>query len=219
MTCNYIEIYNEEVYDLLAGGKSKKEKRKLIIKEKDKVFYLASNEFINLLDLTDKPISNADDLIEALNEGVGKKIHAATNLNNYSSRSHTIFKVNLHYDDDDIITFSIVDLAGCERNSRTEANGKELQQACKINYSLSVLGKCFDALRFNSIYMSKRFVPFRESKLTMLFQEYFQGNQNITLIANITSLREDYDETIRVLAYTSSIKEIKPIRSVIPQLR
>jgi kinesin family protein 20 len=215
MTCNYIEIYNEEIFDLLSETKNKKEKKKLIIKERDKVFYLASIYYINI-DLTDRHIASAEELIEALNEGVSKKIHATTGLNNHSSRSHTIFKVNLHYDEDEIVTLSIVDLAGCERNTRTETNGKELQQACKINLSLSVLNKCFEALRYNSMYMNKKFVPFRESKLTMLFQEYFLGSQNITLIANITSLKEDFDETIRVLSYTSSMREIKPIRSVIP---
>jgi len=113
------------------------------------------------------------------------------------------------------ISLSIVDLAGSERQNRTEAQGKELQEACKINQSLSVLGKCMEALRYNSLYVNKRIVPFRESKLTMLFQEYFQGDQNIIMITNINPRREDFEETMRALNYSCVAKEIKPIKSKI----
>jgi hypothetical protein len=144
-------------------------------------------------------------------------------MNQNSSRSHTIFKIlvsfpsqikknEIEYEE---ISLSIVDLAGSERQQRTEAQGKELQEACKINQSLSVLGKCMEALRYNSLYVNKRIVPFRESKLTMLFQEYFQGDQNIIMITNINPRREDFEETMRALNYSCVAKEIKPIKSKI----
>lgn len=113
------------------------------------------------------------------------------------------------------VSLSIVDLAGSERGARSETTGKELFQACKINQSLSVLGKCFDAMRHNSMYVSKKLVPFRESKLTMLFQEYFQGEQNIIMVTNINPSKDDFDESIRVLSYSCLAKDIKPIKSKI----
>jgi kinesin family protein 20 len=147
-----------------------------------------------------------------------KKVHATTSLNPLSSRSHTIFKIIMRYNhiisgEYQECSLSMVDLAGSERAYRAETSGKELQQACKINQSLSVLGKCLDAMRHNSIYTQKKIVPFRESKLTMIFQEYFQGDQNITMITNINPSKEDFEESLRVLNYACTAKEIKPIRS------
>ena len=160
-----------------------------------------------------------------------KKTHASTQLNNYSSRSHTIFKLIIRWpfnksnnfnDSQDVndseyeeSTLSIVDLAGSERAYRAETSGKELQQACKINHSLYVLGKCMEIMKHNSLYLNKKIVPFRESKLTMLFQEYFQGDQNIIMITNINPSRDDFEETIRVLSYACIAKEIRPIKSKI----
>jgi kinesin family protein 20 len=208
--CNFVEIYNEEVFDLLSsdGKKNDKLKKKLLVKEKDKRFFLP--------DVSYSKIENIDDFNNALNKGISKKTHASTNLNQNSSRSHTIFKIILKSDEtDEETSLSIVDLAGSERANRTETQGKELQEACKINQSLSVLGKCMEALRYNSIFTNKRIVPFRESKLTMLFQEYFQGDQNIIMITNINPRVEDFEETMRALNYSCIAKEIKPVKSKI----
>ncbi len=110
--CNFVEIYNEEVFDLLAStndNKNKFYKKKLGIKENyKKIFFLP--------DVTYLKISNLEDFNNALNKGISKKVHAATNLNMNSSRSHTIFKIILRYlDIDEEISLSIVDLAGSER--------------------------------------------------------------------------------------------------------
>lgn len=207
--CNFVEIYNEEVFDLLSTDpKNKFFKKKIPIKENSrKIFFLP--------DVTYTKISTLEDFKISLNTGIMKKVHASTNLNQNSSRSHTIFKIIMKFPDEEEVSLSIVDLAGSERANRTEALGKELQEACKINQSLSVLGKCMEALRFNSIYTQKKIVPFRESKLTMLFQEYFQGDQNIIMVTNINPRREDFEETIRALNYSCVAREIKPIKSKI----
>jgi hypothetical protein len=211
--CNFVEIYNEEVFDLLANStdpKNKYYKKKITIKENIKKLFF-------LHDVTYQKISNLEDFNNSLSKGISKKVHAATSLNQNSSRSHTIFKIIIkpNCPDEEEVSLSIVDLAGSERANRTEAQGKELQEACKINQSLSVLGKCMEALRYNSIYTSKRLVPFRESKLTMLFQEYFQGDQNVIMITNINPKRDDFEETLRALNYSCIAKEIKPIKSKI----
>lgn len=208
--CNFVEIYNEDVFDLLANDpKNAKFKKKLQVKEKDKRFFLQ--------DVIYTKLTNIDDFNSALSKGIAKKAHAATSLNQNSSRSHTIFKIiiKLNESDEEELSLSIVDLAGSERANRSETQGKELLEACKINQSLSVLGKCMEGLRHNSLYINKRLVPFRESKLTMLFQEYFQGDQNIIMITNINPRKEDFEETMRALTYSCVAKEIKPVKSKI----
>jgi hypothetical protein len=211
--CNYVEIYNEEVFDLLYNEpKNKNFKKKLQVKMKDTKFFLP--------EVTYNPLNSIEDFNGALVRGIAKKTHATTNLNQNSSRSHTIFKIILKAENnEDEISLSIVDLAGSERANRTDTQGKELLEACKINGSLSVLGKCLEAMRYNSIFTTKKVVPFRESKLTMLFQEYFQGDQNIIMITNINPRKEDFEETLRALNYSCIAKEIKPARSTIINTR
>ena len=214
--CNFVEIYQEDVFDLLSldpsNAKNKFYKKKINVKENAHgVFYLQ--------DVTNQPILTIDDFHNALNKGIAKKVHSATNLNQNSSRSHTIFKIiinetELNTDPNaKCSSLSIVDLAGSERANKTETSGKELQEACKINQSLSILGKCLEAMKHNSVSTQKKMVPFRESKLTKLFCEYFQGDQNIIMITNINPRKEDFEETVRALNYSCIAKEIKPIKS------
>ena len=218
--CNFVEIYNDEVFDLLSNdetGKNKFYKKKLNVKENiNNIFYLP--------DVTYQKLNSLKDFNDSLNLGVSKKVHSSTNLNQNSSRSHTIFKIilkkeNENYQNNNIleqeISLSIVDLAGSERAKRTDTSGKELQEACKINQSLSILGKCLEAMKHNSLFTQKKLVPFRESKLTKLFCEYFQGEQNIIMITNINPRKEDFEESIRALNYSCLAKDIRPIKSVL----
>jgi kinesin family protein 20 len=218
--CNFVEIYNDEVFDLLSNdetGKNKFYKKKLNVKENlNNIFYLP--------DVTYQKLNSLKDFNDSLNLGVSKKVHSSTNLNQNSSRSHSIFKIilkkeNENYQNNNIleqeISLSIVDLAGSERAKRTDTSGKELQEACKINQSLSILGKCLEAMKHNSLFTQKKLVPFRESKLTKLFCEYFQGEQNIIMITNINPRKEDFEESIRALNYSCLAKDIRPIKSVL----
>ena len=222
--CNFVEIYNEDVFDLLAddpSGKNKYYKKKLSIKENlNSVFFLQ--------DVTLSKLDSLESFNTILNKGISKKVHSCTALNQNSSRSHTIFKIILFKENKDInkidfsteelISLSVVDLAGSERQKRTDAKGKNLQEACKINQSLSTLGKCLEAMKHNSSSNNKKMVPLRESKLTKLFAEYFQGEQNIIMITNINPRSEDFEESIRALNYSCIAKDIKPMKSVIPKL-
>ena len=129
------------------------------------------------------------DFEQALEIGTAKKALGTTNLNSKSSRSHTIFKIiyrnnysknekgELDYDEGSL---SVVDLAGAERANKAETEGKGLKEACKINQSLMTLGKCLEALKYNSniiqIQTKKKNVPFRECKITMYFQEFLISN-------------------------------------------
>ena len=222
--CNFVEIYNEDVFDLLADdqtGKNKYFKKKLSVKENlNSVFFLQ--------DVTFAKLDNLESFNTILNKGISKKVHSSTTLNQNSSRSHTIFKIillkenkdinKLDFSTEELISLSVVDLAGSERQKRTDAKGKNLQEACKINQSLSTLGKCLEAMKHNSVSNNKKMVPLRESKLTKLFAEYFQGDQNIIMITNINPRTEDFEESIRALNYSCIAKDIKPMKSVIPKL-
>ena len=221
--CNFVEIYNEDIFDLLSDdptGKNKYYKKKLTIKENlNSVFFLPEVTFAKL--------DNLENFNNILNKGIAKKVHSCTALNENSSRSHTIFKIiffkenkditKLDFSTEELISLSVVDLAGSERQKRTDAKGKNLQEACKINQSLSTLGKCLEAMKHNSTSNNKKMVPLRESKLTKLFAEYFQGDQNIIMITNINPRNEDFEESIRALNYSCIAKDIKPIKSVIPK--
>ena len=220
---NFVEIYNEDIFDLLSDdptGKNKYYKKKLTIKENlNSVFFLPEVTFAKL--------DNLENFNNILNKGIAKKVHSCTALNENSSRSHTIFKIiffkenkditKLDFSTEELISLSVVDLAGSERQKRTDAKGKNLQEACKINQSLSTLGKCLEAMKHNSTSNNKKMVPLRESKLTKLFAEYFQGDQNIIMITNINPRNEDFEESIRALNYSCIAKDIKPIKSVIPK--
>ena len=223
--CNFVEIYNEDVFDLLSddpSGKNKYFKKKLTIKENlNSVFFLQ--------DVTFSKLDTLDSFNTILNKGISKKVHSCTALNQNSSRSHTIFKIimikdgykdisKIDFSTEELISLSVVDLAGSERQKRTDAKGKNLQEACKINQSLSTLGKCLEAMKHNSCSNNKKMVPLRESKLTKLFAEYFQGEQNIIMITNINPRTEDFEESIRALNYSCIAKDIKPMKSVIPKL-
>ena len=223
--CNFVEIYNEDVFDLLSNdpsGKNKYFKKKLSIKENlNSVFFLQ--------DVTFSKLDKLESFNTILNKGISKKVHSCTALNQNSSRSHTIFKIILFKDGDkdiskidfsteELISLSVVDLAGSERQKRTDAKGKNLQEACKINQSLSTLGKCLEAMKHNSCSNNKKMVPLRESKLTKIFAEYFQGDQNIIMITNINPRTEDFEESIRALNYSCIARDIKPMKSVIPKL-
>ena len=221
--CNFVEIYNEDVFDLLSDdpiGKNKYYKKKLTVKENlNSVFFLQ--------DVTFAKLDSLESFNTILNKGISKKVHSCTALNQNSSRSHTIFKIILFKENKDIskidftteelISLSVVDLAGSERQKRTDAKGKNLQEACKINQSLSTLGKCLEAMKHNSVSINKKIVPLRESKLTKLFAEYFQGEQNIIMITNINPRTEDFEESIRALNYSCIARDIKPMKSVIPK--
>lgn len=220
--CNFVEIYNEDVFDLLAddpAGKDRNYKKKLSIKENyNGVFFLP--------EVRNEKLDNVDKFNSVLAKGIGKKVHASTNLNQNSSRSHTVFKI-MRYERADmsrrnvneaVTSLTIVDLAGSERQKRTDAKGKNLKEACQINQSLSTLGKCFDAMKHNTQSSDKKPVPFRESKLTKIFSEYFQGRQNVIMITNINPRREDFEESVRALEYSCVAKAVRPIKSVIPKV-
>ena len=212
LSCTYIEIYNEEVFDLLS-----KDRKKIKIVGGGNKFYSQGNII--------KIIESVQDFTEALNTGENNRTKAETNANPYSSRSHSIFRVELSYQDKDGFCFiepvslCIVDLAGAERVSKSGVIGTNLKEAGNINSSLLVLKKCFDAMEANSrtnMVDKKIIVPVRESKLTMLFKEYFAAHQNISVICTINPDRNELMDIRSVLNFGAKAMKVKPVKSWIP---
>ncbi len=212
LTCTYIEIYNEEVYDLLS-----KDRKKIKIVGGGNKFYPQGCII--------KTINKRDDFSKALIIGENNRTKAETNVNPYSSRSHSIFRAELSYQDKDgfclidPVSLCIVDLAGAERVSKSGVLGSNLKEAGNINSSLLVLKKCFDAMEANSrtnLMEKKMIVPVRESKLTMLFKEYFAAHQNISVICTINPDRNELMDIRSVLNFGAKAMKVKPVKSWIP---
>ena len=212
LSCSYIEIYNEDVFDLLS-----KERKKIKIVGGGNKFYSQGCII--------KKIESVQDFTNALNTGELNRTKAETNANPYSSRSHSIFRVELYYNDKDGFNFiepvslCIVDLAGAERVSKSGVIGTNLKEAGNINSSLLVFKKCFDAMEANSrtnLVDKKLIVPVRESKLTMLFKEYFAAHQNISVICTINPDRNEMMDIRSVLNFGAKAMKVKPVKSWIP---
>ena len=128
-----------------------------------------------------KAVQSFDDIFTALMEGQRSRAVASTNQNDRSSRSHTIFVISYKQLNRDGSQKSgrlnLVDLAGSERIAKTGATGKTLQEAMKINQSLTSLGICIKSLTDGSAH-----IPFRDSKLTLFLKDALGGNSKTTLI-------------------------------------
>uniref|UniRef100_A0AC34FAS9 Kinesin-like protein n=1 Tax=Panagrolaimus sp. ES5 TaxID=591445 RepID=A0AC34FAS9_9BILA len=203
---SYLEIYNEEIRDLLV----KSQKHGLEIKERPDI-----GVFVK--DLSTVPVSSADHMYKIMQLGSANRHVGATNMNELSSRSHALFTVTIECSYGNGIDASIrkgklhlVDLAGSERQSKTGATGDRLKEAAKINLSLSTLGNVISAL----VDAKTSHVPYRNSKLTRLLQDSLGGNSKTLMIANIGPATYNYDETISTLRYANRAKNIKNVARI-----
>merc|ERR1719393_882298 len=150
---------------------------------------------------------------QVLAAGLNNRSTGATNMNEESSRSHSIFMVTVEQcstgvDGEGHIRvgkLNMVDLAGSERQSKTGATGERLKEATKINLSLSALGNVISAL----VDGKSSHIPYRDSKLTRLLQDSLGGNTRTVMVANCGPADYDYDETCSTLRYAHRAKSIK----------
>ncbi|XP_044136763.1 kinesin-like protein KIF3A isoform X6 [Bufo gargarizans] len=199
---SYLEIYNEEVRDLLG----KDQTQRLEVKERPDVG-------VYIKDLSGYVVNNADDMDRIMTLGHKNRSVGATNMNEHSSRSHAIFTITIECSekgaDGNIHVrmgkLHLVDLAGSERQGKTGATGQRLKEATKINLSLSTLGNVISAL----VDGKSTHVPYRNSKLTRLLQDSLGGNSKTMMCANIGPADYNYDETISTLRYANRAKNIK----------
>ncbi|XP_070566680.1 osmotic avoidance abnormal protein 3-like isoform X2 [Ptychodera flava] len=199
---SYLEIYNEEIRDLL----SKDTKRKLELKEHPE-------KGVYVKDLSMHSVHNVAECERIMELGWRNRATGATLMNADSSRSHSIFTIHLEMcetdgEGEDHIRagkLNLVDLAGSERQAKTGATGDRLKEATKINLSLSALGNVISAL----VDGKSKHIPYRDSKLTRLLQDSLGGNTKTLMVACLSPADNNYDETLSTLRYANRAKNIK----------
>merc|ERR1719410_188533 len=197
---SYLEIYNEDIRDLLGDDI----KKKLDLKEHPE-------RGVYVKDISLHPVANTAECEALMAKGWSNRATGATKMNADSSRSHSIFTINIEMMDSGGEghirkgKLNLVDLAGSERQAKTEATGARLKEATKINLSLSALGNVISAL----VDGKSSHIPYRDSKLTRLLQDSLGGNTKTMMIACLSPADNNYEETISTLRYANRAKNIK----------
>ncbi|XP_061455003.1 kinesin-like protein KIF20A isoform X3 [Rhineura floridana] len=212
---SFFEIYNEYIYDLLdllPASKNQKRKVLRICEDQGGNSYIKDLKWIN--------IKSTDEACKILKIGNKNRSLACTRMNQQSSRSHSIFSIRLLSLSDEsmprvlgVSELSLCDLAGSERCHKAQTFGDRLKEAGNINNSLLILGKCIAALKQkqNPKFFSRlrpAYIPFRESKLTRLFQPFFCGKGKACMIVNINQCASTYDETLHVMKFSAVAKQV-----------
>ncbi|KAL2259750.1 hypothetical protein VTK26DRAFT_6454 [Humicola hyalothermophila] len=203
--CSFIELYNEELRDLLASDENTK------LKIFDDTSRKGHSTTV-VQGMEERYIHNAADGLRWLQEGSVKRQVAATKCNDLSSRSHTVFTITVYTkhkteNGEDFLMLgklNLVDLAGSENIQRSGAENKRATEAGLINKSLLTLGRVINALVDRSAH-----IPYRESKLTRLLQDSLGGRTKTCIIATISPARSNLEETISTLDYAFRAKNIR----------
>ncbi|XP_038852079.1 kinesin-like protein KIF23 isoform X3 [Salvelinus namaycush] len=222
---SYIEIYNNYIYDLLEEApidpiRHKPPQSKILREDQNHNMYVSG--------CTEVEVKSTEEAFEVFWRGQKKRRIADTQLNRESSRSHSVFIVKLAQapldaDGDHIlqdknqVTVSqlcLVDLAGSERTSRTKAEGSRLREAGNINQSLMTLRTCIEVLRENQMCGTNRMVPYRDSKVTHLFKNYFDGEGKVRMVVCVNPKADDYEETMLVMRFAELTQEVEVARPV-----
>ncbi len=203
--CSFIELYNEELRDLLSADDGTKLK---IYDDNNK----KGHGTTLVQGMEESHIKSAGAGIKLLQAGSHKRQVAATKCNDLSSRSHTVFTITTYIKKsgeagEDIICagkLNLVDLAGSENIQRSGAENKRAAEAGLINKSLLTLGRVINALVDKSSH-----IPYRESKLTRLLQDSLGGRTKTCIIATVSPAKSNLEETISTLDYAFRAKNIR----------
>ena len=204
ITCSYIQIYNEKIYDLLDFSSENQTSNE---NNKNPSLKIKTDKNIGLVidGANEIRAPSYFDIFDILETGeVNRKIRQ-TNKNSMSSRSHTIFMINI---EDNISHFKskikLCDLAGSERYYNLDIYKKEhIYEMKNINKSLFTLGNVINALA-----QKKKYVPYKDSKLTRILEDSLKGNSSIYLIANISPNEKNIDETYHTLKFADRAHSI-----------
>lgn len=213
--CSFIELYNEELRDLLAVDDNTKLK---IFENETKKGQIGSTQ---VQGVEETYIESASSGIKLLQQGSHKRQVAATNCNDLSSRSHTVFTIAVSTkrtteSGEEYVSsgkLNLVDLAGSENIQRSGAENKRAAEAGLINKSLLTLGRVINALVDKSPH-----IPYRESKLTRLLQDSLGGRTKTCIIATVSPARSNLEETISTLDYAFRAKNIRNMPQINPNM-
>ncbi|NXG77811.1 KI20A protein, partial [Baryphthengus martii] len=221
---SFFEIYNELIYDLLEPalpGQNRKRQTLRLCEDQTGNSYVKDLNWINVQD--------ADEAWKLLKLGRKNQSFASTHMNQNSSRSHSVFSIrilHLRKGDSEFVSkmseLSLCDLAGSER-CKDQKSGDRMKEANNINTSLHTLGRCIAALRQNQQSKLKQtVVPFRDSKLTRVFQGFFTGRGRSCMIVNINQCASTYDETLHVAKFSaiaSQLVQVPPTKLGLPSIQ
>ncbi|KAG6777782.1 hypothetical protein POTOM_017615 [Populus tomentosa] len=206
--CSFLEIYNEQITDLLDPSSTN-----LLLREDVKKGVYVEN-------LSEFEVQTVSDILKLLTQGSLNRKVAATNMNRESSRSHSVFTcvIESRWEKDSATNLrfarlNLVDLAGSERQKSSGAEGERLKEAANINKSLSTLGHVIMIL-LDVVHGRARHVPYRDSRLTFLLQDSLGGNSKTMIIANVSpsiclALYSCAAETLNTLKFAQRAKLIQ----------
>ncbi|XP_057190415.1 kinesin-1 heavy chain isoform X1 [Triplophysa rosa] len=194
---SYFEIYLDKIRDLLDVSKTNLS----VHEDKNRVPYVKG--------CTERFVCSPDEVMDTIDEGKSNRHVAVTNMNEHSSRSHSIFLINVKQENTQTEQklsgkLYLVDLAGSEKVSKTGAEGALLDEAKNINKSLSSLGNVISALAESSTY-----IPYRDSKMTRILQDSLGGNCRTTIVICCSPSSYNDAETKSTLMFGQRAKTIK----------
>ncbi|XP_033875878.1 kinesin heavy chain isoform X1 [Acipenser ruthenus] len=200
---SYFEIYMDKIRDLLDVSKT----NLAVHEDKNRVPYVKG--------CTERFVSSPEEVMDVIDEGKANRHVAVTNMNEHSSRSHSIFLINIKQENVETEKklcgkLYLVDLAGSEKVSKTGAEGAVLDEAKNINKSLSALGNVISALAEGT----KTHVPYRDSKMTRILQDSLGGNCRTTIVICCSPSVYNEAETKSTLMFGQRAKTIKNTVSV-----
>lgn len=217
----YLEVYNEEINDLLGGEDPASKNLKIVSEDALRGAVIGG--------LVEEDAATAEDFMAILQRGEASRSYATTNMNAESSRSHTIYRVSIEAkeknslgDEDSgsdtgtgrVSYLNLVDLAGSERQKSTKAEGKVLKEGANINKSLLALGAVIKKLGETSKIKkgadkAASFIPYRDSKLTRILKQSLGGNALTSILCAVTPAPMHREETVSTLKFGQLCKIIK----------
>uniref|UniRef100_A0A8C5MCL8 Kinesin-like protein n=1 Tax=Leptobrachium leishanense TaxID=445787 RepID=A0A8C5MCL8_9ANUR len=194
---SYFEIYLDKIRDLLDVSKTNLS----VHEDKNRVPYVKG--------CTERFVCSPEEVMDTIDEGKSNRHVAVTNMNEHSSRSHSIFLINVKQENTQTEQklsgkLYLVDLAGSEKVSKTGAEGALLDEAKNINKSLSSLGNVISALAEGNVY-----IPYRDSKMTRILQDSLGGNCRTTIVICCSPSSYNESETKSTLLFGQRAKTIK----------
>ncbi|KAL6507467.1 Kinesin-like protein KIN-8B [Orobanche gracilis] len=205
VTCSYLEVYNEVIYDLLEKSSGHLELRE------------DPEQGIIVAGLRSIKVNSADKILELLYLGNSRRKTESTEVNKTSSRpsSHAVLEISVSRKQQkqypkQVIKgkLALVDLAGSERASETNTGGQKLRDGANINRSLLALANCINALGKQQ-KKGLAYVPYRNSKLTRILKDGLSGNSQTIMVATISPADNQYHHTVNTLKYADRAKEIR----------
>lgn len=202
-----MEIYNDEVYDLLLSQSSAQSRPSSIGKKRTLDIRRSKEGTIEVPGLEKQVVRSLDDVMTLLRKANDNRATASTNMNEHSSRSHMILNVEvasgIEGEPSNNGNLFLVDLAGSERVRKSAVQGQQLKEASHINKSLAALGNVMEALDRKASH-----VPYRDSKLTYLLQDCLGGNSRTMMVVTVCPGSGSFDETQCALQFATRVRRI-----------